>query len=157
MDTQKRYAMATGAALLLSLGGVAAAAMPALAEGGTSAPGTTHSHSVTKGHEDGSDDGETADDRNEPRGTEKADDAAQDRHERGESEKGEKRGAEGAEHSEKNEKNEKGEKSEHSEKGESRDAETNDDHAVTGDHAGHAAKDARSDGETADNAQGGQR
>lgn len=77
MDKRKKYAIASGAALLLSLGGTAILAGPALADTGT-APSAHAAHSVqaTAGHEDGTNDGETADDVNEvgeAPGTEQAD------------------------------------------------------------------------------------
>ncbi len=68
MDKRTRYAIASGAALLLSLGGAAVLAGPAIADAVT-----THPAAPASGHEDGTADGETADDATEAPGTEQAD------------------------------------------------------------------------------------
>lgn len=64
MEQRKRYAIASGAALLLALGGAAAVAGPALADAGPAH--TAHAVQAQAGHEDGTNDGETADDVNDP-------------------------------------------------------------------------------------------
>lgn len=87
MEQRKRYAIASGAALLLALGGAAAVAGPALADAGPAH--AAHAVQAQAGHEDGTNDGETADDVNDPQdaneayeaneqpGTETDDDAGQ--------------------------------------------------------------------------------
>jgi len=62
MNQRKAYAIASGAALLLSLGGTALLTGPAFADSGA----TRSAHAVVSqtpaGHEDGTNDGETNDD-----------------------------------------------------------------------------------------------
>ncbi|WP_427868655.1 hypothetical protein [Leucobacter luti] len=70
ISKRKSYAIASGAALLVSLGGAALLAGPAFAENNAAQPTHAAVSPTPAGHEDGTNDGETADDQNE--GTEQA-------------------------------------------------------------------------------------
>lgn len=71
MEKRKRYALASGAALLLSLGGAAVLATPAFADAGTTPPAQTQQAGVEDGTNDGEqNDATEAKEANEPAGYE---------------------------------------------------------------------------------------